>query len=344
MEKPEMRIYAIAMFATLAGGALMAQTAPPEATISNGPITAKLYLPDAANGYYRGTRFDWSGVISSLKFLHTDFYGPWFTKQDSSVRDFVYKDSDIVVSSESGSMGPADEFQTPLGFDAAAPGGKFIKIGVGVLRRGDATPYSAYKKYEIVSTGKWSMRKHGDLVEFTQELKDADTGYGYTYTKTVRLTKGKPEMVISHSLKNTGLKPIESKLYNHNFLTLDHAGTVGGYRITFPFDVKTTRPPNPEMASVVGRSIIYRKTLEDRETVAMPVEGFGTDAKDYDIDVENPNASVGMRIVGDKPLASVALWSIRSVLAIEPFIAISVEPGKEMTWSYTYSYYSMLPK
>jgi len=338
-----MRIYAIALFATLAGGALMAQTAPPETTISNGQITAKLYLPDAANGYYRGTRFDWSGVISSLKFGGHDFYGPWFTQQDSSVRDFVYKDSDIVVSSESGSMGPADEFQTPLGFDAAAPGGKFIKIGVGVLRRGDATPYSAYKKYEIVSPGKWSIRRHGDSVEFTQELKDADTGYGYTYTKTVRLTKGKPEMVISHSLKNTGSKAIESKLYNHNFLTLDQAGTPAGYSLTFPFDVKTSRPPNAQLASVSGRSISYLKTLQDRETVAMPVEGFGTDAKDYDIRVENPKAGVGMRIVGDKPLASMALWSIRSVMAIEPFVAISVEPGKEMTWSYTYTYYA-LPK
>jgi hypothetical protein len=336
-----MRIYAIALFATLAGGVSMAQTAPPEATISNGSITAKLYLPDASHGYYRGTRFDWSGVISSLKFDGHDFYGPWFTKQDSSVRDFVYKDSDIVVSSESGSMGPADEFQTPLGFDVAAPGGKFIKIGVGVLRRGDATPYSAYKKYEIVSPGKWTVRKHGDSVEFTQELKDAETGYGYTYTKTVRLTKGKPEMVISHSLKNTGSKPIESKLYNHNFLTLDQAGTPAGYSLTFPFDVKTSRPPNPEMASVSGKRITYLKTLEDRETVAMPVEGFGGDAKDYDIRVENPKAGVGVRIVGDKPLASMALWSIRSVMAIEPFVAISVEPGTEMTWSYTYTYYAL---
>ncbi|HVY93263.1 MAG TPA: hypothetical protein VHA14_10960 [Bryobacteraceae bacterium] len=119
-----MRIYAVILIAVVVAGAcLMAQSAAPEATITNGPITAKLYLPDAADGFYRGTRFDWSGVISSLKFDGHDFYGPWFTKQDSTVRDFVYRDPDIVVSSESGSMGPADEFQTPLGFDAAAPGG-----------------------------------------------------------------------------------------------------------------------------------------------------------------------------------------------------------------------------
>ena len=31
----------------------------PEATITNGLVTARLYLPDPVNGYYRATRFDW---------------------------------------------------------------------------------------------------------------------------------------------------------------------------------------------------------------------------------------------------------------------------------------------
>src|ERR1051326_4551853 len=79
----------------------------PEATISNGVIKAKLYLPDVKEGFYRGTRFDWSGVINSLEYAGHNFYGPWFTKSDPSVRDFVYQGSDITVGIPSGSMGPA---------------------------------------------------------------------------------------------------------------------------------------------------------------------------------------------------------------------------------------------
>ena len=202
-----MRIRFLTAMCIVTGGCLVSAAFAadfPQAEISNGQIRAKIYLPDAQNGFYRSTRFDWSGVISSLEFGGHNYYGPWFTKQDPAVRDFIYKDSDIVVSSESGSMGPADEFQTPLGYDAAAAGGTFIKIGVGVLRKADSTPYSAYKKYEIVDSGKWSVRKGADFVEFTQELTDAATGYGYLYRKTVRLTPGKPEMVMEHSLKNTG--------------------------------------------------------------------------------------------------------------------------------------------
>ena len=40
----------------------------PQAEISNESIHARLYLPDPVNGYYRGTRFDWSGIIASLEF------------------------------------------------------------------------------------------------------------------------------------------------------------------------------------------------------------------------------------------------------------------------------------
>jgi hypothetical protein len=334
---------AVAVLA-LAGGCFVSALVAadyPQTEISNGLIRAKLYLPDAKTGFYRSTRFDWSGVISSLEFGGHNYYGPWFTKQDAAVRDFIYKDTDIVVSAESGSMGPADEFQTPLGYDAAAPGGTFVKIGVGVLRKADNSPYSAFKKYELVDPGKWSVRKGSDFVEFTQELTDAATGYGYVYRKTVRLTSGKPEMTIEHSLRNTGRLTIATKLYNHNFLVLDQTATGPDYVITMPFAVTTRQPPNKEMAEVRGNQIVYLKMLQDHDTVAMPVEGFGGDAKDYDIRVENRKAGAGMRVVGDHPLASVALWSIRSVMAIEPFINVAAEPGKEMTWKYTYSYYAV---
>ena len=103
----------------------------------------------------------------------------------------------------------------------------------------------------------------------------------------------------------------------------------------------SSHPPNKEMAEVRGNQIVYLKTLQDRDTVAMPVEGFGADVKNYDIRVENPKLGAGMRVVGDHPMTQLSLWSIRSVLAIEPFIAISADPGQNMTWNYTYTYYSV---
>ena len=53
---------------TLAVSPMAAQTYPgtyPEKHISNGVLTAKIYLPDAEKGFYRGTRFDWAGIIGA---------------------------------------------------------------------------------------------------------------------------------------------------------------------------------------------------------------------------------------------------------------------------------------
>jgi hypothetical protein len=44
---------------------LMAQDGSPSATITNGLVHAKLYLPDAEHGYYRGVRSDSTGQASS---------------------------------------------------------------------------------------------------------------------------------------------------------------------------------------------------------------------------------------------------------------------------------------
>ncbi len=107
----------------------------PEATITNGQVTAKMYLPDAKNGYYRSTRFDWSGAVYSLAYKGHDYYGPWFDSVDPNVINWVYRDGKIVDGPCGALEGPVDEFQTPLGWDEAKPGGTFIKIGVGVLRK-----------------------------------------------------------------------------------------------------------------------------------------------------------------------------------------------------------------
>jgi hypothetical protein len=44
-------------------------------------------------------------------------------------------------------------------------------------------------------------------------------------------------------------------------------------------------------------------------------------------------------MTGDRPLANASLWSMRTTIAVEPFIAIGLEPGQEFNWTITYTYY-----
>src|SRR5450432_3389805 len=113
----------ICLFLACGPGALVAADFP-RAEISNGSVRAKLYLPDPDNGYYRATRFDWSGVIASLEYKGHNYFGVWFPRYDPKINDAI--------------TGPVEEYRTgesALGYENAKTGETFIRIGVGVLRK-----------------------------------------------------------------------------------------------------------------------------------------------------------------------------------------------------------------
>jgi hypothetical protein len=319
---------------------LPALALPPQWEITNTSLKVKLYLPDAANGFYRGTRFDWSGVVADLQYAGHSYYGPWFTQTDPKVPDFVYQGAEIIAGPCSAITGPVEEF-TALGYDEAKAGGTFVKIGVGVLRKPDDSTYSGYRLYEIVDGGKWTIKKGADAIEFTQELHDASSGYGYIYRKKISLIAGKPEMSIEHSLKNTGTRSIHSSVYDHNFLVLNKQPTGPAFSLTLPFTITSDHPPEQGLAEFRGNQMVYLKTLAGQDRVYTTIQGFGKSAGDYKIRIENAEVKAGMTVTGDRPLARMALWSIRSVLSVEPFIDISLEPGSQLAWKYGYEYYTL---
>ena len=297
---------------------------PPRAEISNGVVRARLLLPDAASGYYRGTRFDWSGVISSLSFAGHEYFGQWFDRYDPQTHDAI--------------MGPVEEFRTHdagLGYDEAKPGGTFVRIGVGVVRKPEEEAYRPFHTYEIVDHGRWRVRKAADRVEFVHELRGT-----YVYRKVVRLEKGKPRLVLEHSLRNTGARVLETAVYDHNFFVIDGTPTGPELSVQFPFAPRATRDLK-DMAEVRAQQLLYRRDLQKGESVFTELEGFGPDARDYDIRIENRKSGAGVHISGDKPLAKVVFWSIRTTLCPEPYIQMRIPPGKEERWRIAYDFYTL---
>ncbi|MBV8819452.1 MAG: hypothetical protein JO022_13925 [Acidobacteriaceae bacterium] len=317
-----------AALCALAPVLLTADDFPQRAIISR-QVQAKFYLPDADRGYYRGTRFDWSGVMPSLEYKGHQYFGQWFERYDPKLHDAI--------------MGPVEEFRTNdagLGYDEAKAGGTFIRIGVGVVRKPDDKPYEMFHTYDIVNTGQWSVRNGTDWIEFTQRLQDA-SGYGYVYTKRVSLDSGKPQMVIEHSLQNIGSKTINTTQYNHNFFVIDHQTTGPDVVVEFPFTPQPDRDLKG-LAQVSGKDLKYTSTLEKGQSLLAEMKGYGETKTDYDFRIENRRSGAGVRIRGDHPLAKVVFWSIRTVACPEPYIQIEVKPGKREKWKYTYDFY-LLP-
>jgi hypothetical protein len=315
----------------------------PQAEISNGKIHAKLNLPDPQKGYYRGTRFDWSGIIASLEYKGHTYFEPFYEKFDPNVRDVDLKNG-VVAGPVSATSGPVEEFGgsdgASQGFAEAKPGGTFVKIGVGVLRKPDNSKYDHYYRYEIVDSGKWEVKRASGSVQFTQEVKDPASGYGYVYRKTVRLVKGKPEMLLEHSLRNTGTKMIDGNVYNHNFFVIDHQPPGPDFSIRFPFQISGSREM-ANLAEIRENQIHYLKSLGNGDTAATQIKGFGDTAKDYDIIVENRKTGAGVHVTGNKPVARVYLWSVKTTLCPEVYVNLRIEPGQESTWNATYQFYTL---
>ncbi len=321
----------------------------PFADLANGQIKARVWMPDVEKGFYQGTRFDWSGSVADLSYAGHKYFGQWFVRYDPAVRDVAWNASanGYLAGKASADVGPVEEFTGPgesaPGYDQAQPGDTFLKIGVGALRkplhREDGRAYDHYFPYEIADHGKWNVRTFPDRVEFAQTVTESH-GYAYEYTKILRLSRGKPEMQIEHTLKNTGSKILESNVYDHNFLVNQGRAPGPPLRLIFPFDLHAEMAMTP-FAEASGRELRYLKTLDKDERAFTQLTGFGTTAADYDIRVENPATGAGVHITSDQPLSRLMFWSVKPVLAPEPFIHLQVSSGAEFRWTIRYEFYSV---
>jgi hypothetical protein len=334
----------------------LCQAAPPEpavpfpqAEIRVDTTRAALYLPDAARGYYRGTRFDWSGVVSSLRWNGHEYFGEWFEKHDPVLHDgitgpvdeFLTGTSSLgygeAVDAEKAGLKPCATSGTAAGGAGlqACHGGTFVRIGVGAVRKpAGETTYQRFATYEIVDHGKRTVTPAGDHVTFVHELGDTD-GYSYRYEKVVRVSAAR--LMLEYKLRNTGRKRIATSVYNHNFFTLDRRGTGPDSSVVFAFDATARRPM--ELAAFDGRRLRFNKAFEAKETMFTEIDGFGPTYTSYDFRIENRESKAGVRITSDRRIERLAFWSHPKTICPEPFIDVSVDPGAEQTWYIHYELY-----
>jgi hypothetical protein len=305
------------------------QTSSPKALISNGLVNAVVYLPDAKDGYNRGSRFDWSGMVGCLAYKGHTYFGVWFPHYDPLLHDAI--------------TGPVEEFRSADGnsspfYDQAKPGESFLKPGIGLLRRIDDTPYKFATPYPLVDGGRWMVRAGRSSVSFRQDLKP-QSAIGYAYKKTLKLDPHAPVLILEHELKNTGTKAIETEVYDHDFFMLDGAPTGPGMVARFPFEPKAAKDLG-NGAKVEGKEIVYGRELQTGEAASSFLTGYSSNASDYDIFVENQTTGVGVEQSSDSPIARLNFWSIRTTICPEAYIHLNIAPGQTVHWTIRYRFYA----
>ena len=295
----------------------------PRLELDNDIIRVTIFLPDAERGYYRGTRFDWSGIIERVDYAEHRFYAPLHAQHDPLRHDSV--------------SGPAEEFAmfNPMGFAEAAAGESFVKIGVGLLAKGDAEKYEFYGEYRIIRAGEWVIEHGIDWISFTQDLA-GERGWAYRYQKMIRLTPGQPEFVIEHRLDNAGTKTIDINHYNHNFTIIDDVPYGPDYRVEFPF--ATVEPVSiDKLAWFRANAIEVEQPLQDNSLWIPVFEGDDPGSYNAAL-VRNLKTGAAIEFKGDAPITRMVFWAVERAACPEPFIHIHLAPGQSQQWSSRYRF------
>lgn len=297
----------------------------PHATIDAGEIVADVYLPDAENAFYRGTRFDWSGIIGSLRFHGHEYFGQWKDFHDPQHHDCI--------------LGPAEEFEAvdspDQDFLRAAQGSPFLRLGVGLLRKIGDGDFRRFHTYPIVDDSGWQTSIASDQISF-EHTAASPTGLSYRYRKTLRLKAQAPVLWLEHSLCNTGRIPIVTRHYNHNFFRIDGLPPGPSLRVTTPFPLSLKNPVN-EPLTIEGRTASLSRALSPGESIL--AEALQQNER-YEISIYQQATAAGVRICADRPLVRLLLWASSRVLCPEPYIDIHVQPGKCFSWNLSYTFYT----
>ncbi len=306
-----------------ATGTRSAEPDVPRHVLTGDGIKLTLDLPDAQKGFYRGTRFDWSGLVATAEVGGHIVFGYWKSTHNPANHDDV--------------AGTAEEFghDKPLGYDEAPVGGTFLKIGVGELEKVAEPRYRFFSNYKIVRPGTWTVTPGERAVEFRQEMKHP-SGYGYRYTKRVELAgRG---FVIQRTLTNTGTKTIDTDHYGHHFLTVDGEPIGPSYALRFGFPAKAKDPKGfRDIAAVRGDRLEFLRPIGEG-SVQSQIEGWGDRPEDNRVTVEHAKSGLSLRIINDRPLVKFNVWSVPTTLCPEPFVRLVVEPGKDVTWTTRYEF------
>lgn len=291
--------------------------------LKRGDLELKL---ERAGERYVSSRFDWNGLVSSVRFLGTELLGqekPPFQRNPARFGRGLHNEFGINAC---------------IGYDDCAVGEWFPKIGTGWLRKDDK-PYFFYTGYELERlsfdcgvTGRESAVFHCESGE--------RNGYAYSYDKRISMADG--GFVIHYALTNRGSKPLETNEYIHNFLCFDSKRIDRGYALSFPWNLdpaQFTETNNPDgILSVSGNRVeVTGKTGKQFYLGGLSAGKEEKDGLAASWTLSHPGVGVSLSERGSFMPSAVHVWGWKSVISPEIFFSFRAEPGATVEWERTYA-------
>jgi hypothetical protein len=302
--------------------------APPTIQLARGALALEVALPDAETGFYRGPRFDWGSHIVRATYAGVEFFSPWKTG--------------IAAGEADAGAGPAEEFdmKEPPGFADAGPGGEFLKIGVGILRREDERPYFFNRRYALVRSAPWRITRKTDSITLRQEVH-LNEDRAYALEREIALLPSGDGFTLRRTLTNLGRRPLLTEHYAHNFLRPGGTGLRPETGLAFSFPVRLA----------AGRANAWQVDGSQLSLVRLIAPGDAVFASLAEIPDKMPSpwltiTAQGLRFrwTGSRPPEAIAVYGRAEVVCPEFFVRLVVEPGESVTWSDTWSLELLAPR
>lgn len=269
---------------------------------------------------YQGTRFDWTGKITQVKFqgIHMVTLEQPTLENETAFGKGFYNEFGI---------------DSALGYDATKVGEWFHKIGVGLLKKETNTPYDFNKDYPL-KPANFKVNTSTDKI-IIHCSGEKNKGYAYALQKTITLHLN--GFHIKYELKNTGEKDLVTEEYTHNFIGINHDLMGKDTILKFPFLIQPQafkETVNPEEKVLIGQ--------QDITVVAPPSKPFFfsdlSGGKKHTAAWEINNLKHKLRIseTGSFQTNKINLWGWQHVISPELFHRIAVQPGQTSEWSRNY--------
>lgn len=293
--------------------------------------------PDIDEPYYRGTRFDRTGIVLGLEYNGHSYVSQWFLKYDPYMHDAV--------------GGPSEEY-TQIGYEDAEEGDVFLKIGVGLLKKNRSyslknckpdsekikvdnkeEEYNRFKLYEIAVPAKIEVEYGPDYAIFTQTLEDER--FGYCYIKKISIV-GDGHIKIEHEFKNCSNQQMHFYSYNHNFFVLDGGYTGIDTVFKLPFKPMGDWRTDYDCVHLTENGIEFSRDLEQGESVFMGNLHDAKPVKNYSFRLYNKSNGLCVDAKSDATMEYAVFWSNHEVSCLEPYIKHEVKPNEKNSWTIDY--------
>ena len=284
--------------------------------LTHGDFTVEVMDPSAPDRYNSGVRFTQAAAIIGASRGGKGFL--YYESKHNPLTDVagLFSEFDLTLS--------------PPGFDEAQLGEGFVKIGVGVLKKG-AENYQFYPQHKIIRLAPTEATWGADTARFHQVCAPYN-GYGYDLVATV--TVGEGTIVVDWRLENTGTKPFETQQYAHNCFRFDQLPVGPGYEVRFPYDFQARGLKSEQRQ--VGRTIEFTEKIPT--AVNIDVDYPPTYAGPNTIEVVHLASGLFVSCLTSVQSLRTAVHGAAIYVCPEQFINVHLGPGEHASWQRRYEF------